>query len=500
MSKLLQLRGGTTTEHATFTGAVREVTVDTDKDTLVIHDGSTAGGFPLPRTKADIDALNINADTLDGKQLATIESEYQSFANAAAAGIVDAAPATLDTLNELAAALGDDPNFATTVTNSIATKLPLAGGAMTGAITTNSTFDGRDVSVDGAKLDTIATNANYITNNNQLTNGAGYITSSASISGNAASATALQTGRNINGVFFNGTANITVADSTKLPLTGGTLSGTLSTPALNIGGTQVISSSRVLSNVSGLKTVGGTAILGSGDIPLPTGVPAFNPSIAPNYSITSSATWTKPSLSSTTWCVIHLIGAGGAGNHANWGGGGNGGSAVVIGAIASTLPASIAFTVGAGGGIAAGGVNPGSPGGDTNATINGRLYKAIGGYQSFGTSSNYSEAINTLQPSGAYFMVNSGVSPYEYDSTETAGGTNVKIQPNTIHNSQFGGGAGGGTTAYTNGGQTGISQFAGNGGAPNNNGVAPGGGGGGGNTATVNGNGASGGVKIWYIS
>jgi hypothetical protein len=40
----------------------------------------------------------------------------------AAANLVDSAPATLDTLNELAAALGDDPNFATTVTNSIAAK------------------------------------------------------------------------------------------------------------------------------------------------------------------------------------------------------------------------------------------------------------------------------------------------------------------------------------------------------------------------------------------
>ena len=45
---------------------------------------------------------------------------------------VDSAPGTLDTLNELAAALGDDANFSTTVTNSIAAKLPLAGGVMTG--------------------------------------------------------------------------------------------------------------------------------------------------------------------------------------------------------------------------------------------------------------------------------------------------------------------------------------------------------------------------------
>ena len=52
--------------------------------------------------------------------------------------LVDSAPGTLDTLNELASALGDDANFSTTITNSIATKLPLAGGTMTGTLTTDS--------------------------------------------------------------------------------------------------------------------------------------------------------------------------------------------------------------------------------------------------------------------------------------------------------------------------------------------------------------------------
>ena len=46
----------------------------------------------------------------------------QTYVNTAVANLVDSAPATLDTLNELAAALGDDANFSTTVTNSIATK------------------------------------------------------------------------------------------------------------------------------------------------------------------------------------------------------------------------------------------------------------------------------------------------------------------------------------------------------------------------------------------
>ena len=57
-----------------------------------------------------------------------------AFVQQEIAALVDSAPGTLNTLNELAAALGDDANFSTTVTNSIATKLSLSGGTMTGAI------------------------------------------------------------------------------------------------------------------------------------------------------------------------------------------------------------------------------------------------------------------------------------------------------------------------------------------------------------------------------
>lgn len=46
----------------------------------------------------------------------------ETYVNNAVAGLVDSAPSTLNTLNELAAALGDDANFATTVTNAIAAK------------------------------------------------------------------------------------------------------------------------------------------------------------------------------------------------------------------------------------------------------------------------------------------------------------------------------------------------------------------------------------------
>jgi len=49
MATQVQQRRGTTAQHNVFTGANGELTVDTSKDTLVIHDGTTQGGFPLAR-------------------------------------------------------------------------------------------------------------------------------------------------------------------------------------------------------------------------------------------------------------------------------------------------------------------------------------------------------------------------------------------------------------------------------------------------------------------
>ena len=49
MAKRVQRRRGTTAEHAGFTGHEGESTIDTTKETVVVHDGSTAGGFPLAR-------------------------------------------------------------------------------------------------------------------------------------------------------------------------------------------------------------------------------------------------------------------------------------------------------------------------------------------------------------------------------------------------------------------------------------------------------------------
>ena len=64
-----------------------------------------------------------------------------AFVHAHIDAVLDSAPGTLNTLNEIAAALNDDANFNTTVTNAIAAKLPLAGGTLTGALTTNGVIN-----------------------------------------------------------------------------------------------------------------------------------------------------------------------------------------------------------------------------------------------------------------------------------------------------------------------------------------------------------------------
>ena len=102
-------------------------------------------------------------DARVGSYLTTNNYATQSYVTTAVANLVDSAPATLDTLNELAAALGDDPNFATTVTNSLAGKLGVSDNAVTASawqtprtITLSGDVTG-SASIDGSADVTITT-------------------------------------------------------------------------------------------------------------------------------------------------------------------------------------------------------------------------------------------------------------------------------------------------------------------------------------------------------
>ena len=122
--------------------------------------GSGTGSF-AGTIKDDVALGGNPTTTTQSASNNTTRIATTAYVDAQVATVVDSAPGTLDTLNELAEALGDDDNYATTTATSIGTKLPKAGGEMTGNITMSGTetVDGRDLSVDGAKLDLIDASA-----------------------------------------------------------------------------------------------------------------------------------------------------------------------------------------------------------------------------------------------------------------------------------------------------------------------------------------------------
>jgi len=92
MPDQLQLRGGTTTEHNSFTGVAREVTVDTTKKTLVVHDGASAGGTALMKESGGNAASSVGIGT-GGTNAINIDSSQKI-------GIGTASPQVLMHLND----------------------------------------------------------------------------------------------------------------------------------------------------------------------------------------------------------------------------------------------------------------------------------------------------------------------------------------------------------------------------------------------------------------
>lgn len=89
---------------------------------LKANKSTTLAGYGITDAKISNGVITLGSNTIT--PITSIPSEYatDSEVDAKIAALVDSAPETLDTLNELAAALGDDPNFATTITSQIAGK------------------------------------------------------------------------------------------------------------------------------------------------------------------------------------------------------------------------------------------------------------------------------------------------------------------------------------------------------------------------------------------
>ena len=109
----------------------RTLSLSGDASGSVSWDGSA--NATLSVTIGD-DSHNHTIANVDGLQSALDAKATPADITSAINNLVDGAPTALNTLNELAAALADNASFSTTVTNSIATKLPLAGGTMSGDI------------------------------------------------------------------------------------------------------------------------------------------------------------------------------------------------------------------------------------------------------------------------------------------------------------------------------------------------------------------------------
>lgn len=136
-----------------------QIYYNTTDDNLYIYDGSVWVDLTIQATGGgDADTLDSQDGTYylaranhTGTQAASTISDFNSAVDARVALVVDSAPGTLDTLNELAAALGDDANFATTVTNALATKMvryavDIGNGSDTAIVVTHG-LNTRDVSI-----------------------------------------------------------------------------------------------------------------------------------------------------------------------------------------------------------------------------------------------------------------------------------------------------------------------------------------------------------------
>jgi hypothetical protein len=193
-------------------------------------------------------------------------------------------------------------------------------------------------------------------------------------SGNVATATTLATPRNINGVSFNGSANITIVDNTKEPTfttlpvnKGGTGAGTLTglvkgngTGAFSVAAPGTDYQTPLVSGTS-IKTINGVHLLGSGDITI-----SASPTVV---LLTSGTSWTVPA--DVTKIKVTCVGGGGGGGSRSESSSypdkrGGAGAGVSVSILSVTPGSVIPYVIGIGGvGIAAFNNSPGNDGGTT---------------------------------------------------------------------------------------------------------------------------------------
>ena len=172
MARQVQFRRGTTAQTNSFTGAVGEVTVDTDKDTVVVHDGSTAGGHPLPTSLANLGVTSTAAELnlLDGSSAGSIvnskgvvygsSGEVNATTLQVGGAAITSTPAELNVLDGIPATLtATELGYVDGVTSAIQTQLNAKGTvsslsdlSITSTATELNTLDGIPATLTATEL------------------------------------------------------------------------------------------------------------------------------------------------------------------------------------------------------------------------------------------------------------------------------------------------------------------------------------------------------------
>lgn len=147
-----KIRRGSSSEANSLTLTEGEIYMDLDQNDLRVHNGTTPGGHRIPNVNFVNEVASNKVDKIfpplsvgtvgSGSEIPVISYNEQgqiiavssaainipaniateSYVQTQISNLVDSSPTALDTLNELAAALNDDPNFATTIANILAEK------------------------------------------------------------------------------------------------------------------------------------------------------------------------------------------------------------------------------------------------------------------------------------------------------------------------------------------------------------------------------------------
>ena len=226
---------GAITNIASTTGKLSQFAATTSAELLgVISDETGTGALVFansPTLSGTPAAPTANAGT-NTTQIATT-----AFVQTAVSNLVDAAPTTLNTLNELAAALGDDPNFATTVTNSIAGKQPLDADLTAIAGLTGTSGFLKKTAADTWSLDTNT----YLTGNQT-------ITLTGDVSGSGTTSISVTVADDSHNHIISNVDGLQTALDARAPLSSPTLTGTPAAPtaAVDTNTTQIATTAYVI--------------------------------------------------------------------------------------------------------------------------------------------------------------------------------------------------------------------------------------------------------------